>query len=681
VKRFHAVFASFFALALAGPSASAETGKPNALEVGPTDAPFVVAATALGRVEDEVFAFLEQMERLGLEDPGLRKLRAETLAKLGKKKGSLIRAAGIDPNGAMAMYGVTVEGRMSVGVAVDITDRDAFVRALAVIQEQGQWVPYGEKRKRAVITKRELGGGGFEATVGLPESSEITVRVHGGVAVLATDVQALDGFRLAGGQRIDIADRLPPGAAGMVMRVKPTGGGMTEEMGIPIGAVLEHLEAVWRETPDGIVADGNVRFASDLEPWVALARPGAAGEAARKVMRSLVGPETGVWLRWSVDASGAWELAKTLLGDALGDVQKEVKRETGLDMKRDIVDAVTGDLLFSCEDGVLSCVAVFGTSKGGRAVASLKKALDSAMRDSKRDRLVHERSSLPGGRTLYRTQLDEKKWKEDESAPDEWQPMAQFYWGARDHALVLGLTRDGVVDALTRSLPGPGKVPDFLEGRGFDAETGAAFYQRGHEPMRILRLVAAVVRAVIPAGAAAGIAARAFELYAAAEDFMWERASILTSNGLDWSFHGLVTTMPGEKSPGFDAALAGAWETALGLRYRGRVRQSNEAMLDLATRAPESPWGMKAKIYALASDDVSMLTSAFYLVGMFSLRGIGRSSMPQEEMAPTMPPSACLSLESMTCSGPSYNQGSCQIAQNGDEADCETELQAVLSAP
>lgn len=681
MKPFHAVFVSLFALALVATPALAEEAKPNALEVGPTDAPFVVAATALGRIEDDVFAFLDRMEQLGLEDPGLRKLRADTLAKLGKKKGTLIGAAGIDPNGSVAMYGVMIDGRPRVGIALDITDRDAFVRALAVIQEEGQWVPYGQKRKRAVITRRELGGGGFEATIGLPESSEITVRVHGGVAVFARELQVLDGFRLAGGQRVDIADRLPAGVAGMVMRLKPPAGGMSEEMGIPISAVLEQMEGVWRETPEGIVADATLRFASDLEPWVTLARPGPAGAAARKVMSTLVGPESSVWLRWSVDSQGAWDLAKTLLGDALGDVQKEVKRETGLDLKRDIVDAVTGDLLFECGDGVLSCVMVFGTSKGGRAVASLKKAMDSAMRDDKRRRLVHERSSLPGGRTLYRTQLDETRWKEDESAPDEWEPQVQFYWGARDHALVVGLTRDGVVDALTRSLAGPGKVPDFLQGRGFDSETSAAYYQRGREPMRILRLVTAVMRGIFPVTASAGMAARAFELYAAAEDFMWERASILTGSGLDWSFHGLITTMPSEKSPGFDASLSKAWEAALGLRYRGKLRQSNEAMLDLATRAPETPWGMKAKLYALASDDVSMLTSAFYLVGLFSMRGFGRSSAPHEEMAPPSPPSACLSLESMTCSGPSYNQGSCQIALNGVEGDCEAELQAVLGTP
>ncbi|MEZ4264828.1 MAG: hypothetical protein R3F39_00500 [Myxococcota bacterium] len=680
MKQFRAVAISFFALSLTATAAHAEAGKPNALEVGPTDAPFVVAATAVGRLEDEVFTFLEQVERLGLEDPGLRTLRAKTLEKLGKKKGSVIRAAGIDPKGAMAVYGVTVEGRLTVGGAVDIIDRDAFVRALAVMQEEAQWVPYGEKPKRAVITKRELGGGGFEATVGLPESSGVTVRVHEGVAVFAAETAVLDSFRLAGGQRIDIADRLPADGVGLVVRVRPTAGGMTQEVGIPIGAVLEHMEAVWRETPDGFLADGTLRFATDLEPWLALARPGPAGEAARGVMKSLVGPETGLWLRWSVDAQAAWSLAKTLLGDALGDVQKEIKRETGLDMKRDIVDAVTGDLLFACDDGILSCVAVFGTSKGGRALSSVKRAMDRAARDNDRMRLVHERSSLPGGRTLYRTQVEEKRWKAEETGPDEWNPMVQFYWGARDHALIIGLTRDGVMDALTRSLSGPGKVPDFLVGRGFDAETGAAYYQRGREPMRILRMVAAVLRAVVPSEAAVGIAARAFEFYAAAEDFMWERASILKSNGLDWSFHGLVTTLPSEGSTSFDAALAKAWEAALSLRYRGRTRQSNEAMLDLATRAPDSPWGMKAKLYALASDDASMLTTVFYMAGLVSARSMMQATMPSEEIAPAQP-SACLSLESMTCSGPSYNQGSCQIAMNGMEADCEAELQAVLSAP
>lgn len=662
-----------------------ESGPANALEVGPTDAPLVIAGTALGRIEEELFTFLEHLERLGLEDPGLRRGRAIGLRKLGKKKGTLTQAVGIDPKGAMAMYGVFVEERMVPVFAVDIVDRDALVRALSVAQEESQWVPYGEKPKSAAVTKRELAGGGFEATIAMPEETGVTMRVLGRVAIVATEVAALDQFRLVGGQRIDIADRLAPGVAGMVMRLRPPSGGMVDrEIGL-LAAVFESLDLVWRETGAGFEADGSLRFATDLEPWLAVGKPGPGGAAAREVMRAMVGPETGMWGRWSVDAQAAWSLAKTMLGEALEDVQKEVKRETGLDLKRDLVDAFTGDLLFTCDDGVLSCVLVVGTAKGGRAAATVKKALDASTKDSERNRLKHDRSSLPSGRTLHRTVLEVKQWQEDERAPAKWDPSFQFYWGARDHAVVFGLTRDGVLDALTRTLSGPSGGPEFLTGRGFDAQTGAAFYQRGQEPMRVLRLIAAVLRGMFPAESDAGMGARAFEFFAAAEDYMWERATILESNGLEWTVRGVVTTLPTvEGTPGFDAALAKAWDAALALRYQGKQRKSNEAMLALSDRAPDSPWGKKGRGYALASDDVSMLTSAFYLFGLVGARGMMASmSRPDAvEAAPApQPPAACISLESMTCSGPSYNQGSCQIALNGFEADCEAELQAVLGAP
>lgn len=683
MKRSHvlALTVSMLALAAPRPGAAAEP-KVTALDVGPADAPMVMALTGIDRAEDQLFEFLDKVERLGLEDPGLRRLRAKGLAKLGKKKGTLASAVGLAPGGNVVLYGMPAEGRLRVVLVADVVDKDALLHALAVMQEADQWVPHGEKPKRATITRRQLGGGGFEATIALPESSGVVVRVHDGVAAVSDSPAALDTLRLAGGQRSAVGDRLVPGKVGFAVHVTPPPPGMTSSDFNMLGAVFERLDGVWLETGTGLEVDADLHFVSDVEPWLAMAHPSAKGEAARQVMRGMVGPDTGMWGRWSVDAQAAWSLAQTMLGDALVDIRKEVKRETGLDLERDIVNTVTGDLFFSCEDGLLSCVLVVGVQSSARGVSTVKRALAAMVRDDKRTRIGHERFSLPGGRTLFRTQVDELRWKDDENDPDEWKPQAQFWWGARDHALVVGLSRFGVSDALTRALSGPVGLPDFLQGHAFDANTSAAFHQQSREPMRIMRLVAAVVRAFTPAESPLGIGARAFELYAAAEDYMGEQASILTTEGLAWHVHGEMRALPmAAGDPGFDATLAGLWDAALALRYQGRTRASNEAMMDLATRAPDSPWGQKARRYALASDDLSVLTSMLYFFGAVGARGFAHGFDDEVRMPEAAPQSydSCATLESMTCSGPGYNEGSCNIAQSGDIDTCAQELEALLN--
>ncbi len=174
----------------------------------------------------------------------------------------------------------------------------------------------------------------------------------------------------------------------------------------------------------------------------------------------------------------------------------------------------------------------------------------------------------------------------------------------------------------------------------------------------------------------------------ALQDLIVDGGSVLQVDGATFRFEGRVRPVPGKDQPGHDPGLAGAYEKALAQRYQGRIRTSNEALLALAERGPGTVWAAKARALALSGDSLGPLLLGL-ISGAGTFMGLARAkSFEEDAIMHAMPVPAtapatgsCAALESLTCSGPNFSRGSCQIARGGVDADCEVEFKALLGSP
>ncbi|MGM0574685.1 MAG: hypothetical protein ACQEXJ_02990 [Myxococcota bacterium] len=586
---------------------------PTALDVGPPDPPVVMALSGVGTLERQVDEFVEYMKRLGLDDPGIGQLRAEALETLGRRRGDLVRALGLNPEGSVALYVVRAGGRgMEPVFALDVGDRRAFVDALTMLEEADQWVPPDKEAEEAEVDERALAGGGVEVSVALPGRRGVVARIREGVAVVADRPEVLDAMRLGGGTRPPVADRLVRDDAhvGGVFYMTPAAVAAAQPGAPPAMGMIERVEAVGSLGPDGMSLWANGRFSAELQPFLKVGLPGPAGEESRKVMRAMAGRGTTLWWRWSFDTAAAWKLAGTMLGDARQDIVREMKDDSGLHLNDDVVEVFTGDLLVTCQESSLDCVLAAGTLDERRAAATMKKILESAAESDETLEIDTRARRLPGAKRLYSSTFVEVR-----PGSDERKEMFRVHWGTRDHALVAGFTEYAVETALERSLEPAGQVPKMLGERGFSARDVMAGYQLVQEPSSLLRQLLPVLRGVLPATNEAGIATRVVDGFMALQDRIVDSAALVEADGLSWTLQGEVRTLPSEGSEDWSPEWERRFEEALRLRYQGRIRSSNEALLGLAEAAPDTPWALKARTYALAGDDLSAVLMAASAVG------------------------------------------------------------------
>lgn len=692
------ILSPLLAVALVAPAAGAA---PTALEVGPADPPFVAALVGAGAIEQQVDALAAYMTRVGLEEPGVDELKGMLLEELKLRKGPLVKALGLAEGGAVAMYGVANEGRLEVAVAADVADQKAVIKALVLMVEGDQWVPDGDKPKRAKVERRKLPGGGLEIKVALPEERGMTARFLGDVMVMADDAAVLDQMRLGGGARPAILGKMQrgPGDAAAVVALSPQR--MAElEGGEPAFHVMESAQLVSVWGPSGVDTWGELRLAEDAAPFVAIGKPSPAGAEARRVMQGLAGAGTGMWFRWSLDPKAGFAVARNMLGPALDDGIKEMKKETGLHLEKDLVDVFTGDMMFACGEGIADCLWVMGVTDGRKAAATITKALDAFSEEERR--IGHETKQLQGvgakGSMVMETTFHEIAWDWDKDKPrrlakgERREELFRLHWATRDHALILGLTLAEVAAATGRAVPPSEDLPELLaQGRGFGDGDVMAAYQLVVDPSTLVRQILPVARGLLPKLHEGGMIVRVADAFLALQDLIVDGGSVLEVEGTTFTLRGRARPMPSAGQPGHDARHAAAYERALAFRYRGLIRSSNEALLELSEAAKGTIWAQKARTLALSGDGVGpllmgVMSGAVTAFGLMAGAKYDDDEMMHAMPAPVIAPAgpgggACAALEALTCSGPNQNHGSCQIAQSGLEADCDSEFKALLSGP
>ena len=679
-------------------SAPAVSAAPTALEVGPADPPFVAALLGVGAVETQLNQLAAYMTRVGLEEPGVDALKAMAFAELGlKARGPLATALGLATDGSIALYGVALEDRLDVTIAADVSDRKKVIATLVMLEESDQWVPDGEQPKRAKVTKRKLPGRGLEVHVALPDERGVTARFQGDVMVMSQKPEALDAMRLGGGSRPPIIDKARRGAkdTAFVLTMNPRRIAELEGDRDPVLQMLQDIAIVSVWGVSGVDTWGEITFDEEVAPFLAIAKPAANGAAARAAMQGLAGEGTGMWFRWSVDAQAAFELARSMMGPALDDGIKEMQAETGLHLKKDLVDVFTGDMLLSCREGLADCLFVLGVTDPSKASKTVIAALDAIAKDAKRMGHDTQRRKDAGGQgsAVFETTFFEVPWDWDKDKPrkparDERRPdVFRMHWAVRGDALIFGFTPAEVAAATSRRLPAARDLPPLLAGgRGFGDKDLMAGYQQVSDPSTLLRQILPIVRSALPALGEPGILVRAADALIALQDLIVDGGSVLEISGTTFRFQGRVRPVPGTGQEGFDAGLSGRYEAALAQRYQGRIRSSNEALLALADAAAGTVWASKARALALSGDSLGPLLLGA-MGGMGTFLGLARAVEFDEPATlhaqPAVQPASgsCAALESLTCSGPNFSRGSCQIARGGIDMDCEAEFKALLGGP
>ncbi len=264
------------AVAVAAPAPA--HAAPTALDVGPADAGGAIAITGLGTIEDKLEHFITYMQRVGLEDPGVDRLRELLQRELKLAKGPITRSVGVNPDGAIALWLVT-RPRPEVVLAADVADPKAVIALLVRAQEEDQWVEPGEKPRKAKVERRKLPGGAVEVHVALPERTGITARFVGGVMILAERAESLDAMRMAGGSRPPVFDRLEIGDDKLSVAGFMAPALIAEATG-ERGGGLEMIEVVQGHMTvgaAGVITRGKLELAPQTEPFVGIARPGAGG--------------------------------------------------------------------------------------------------------------------------------------------------------------------------------------------------------------------------------------------------------------------------------------------------------------------------------------------------------------------------------------------------------------------
>lgn len=660
---------------------------PTALDVGPPDAGGAIAVTGLGTMEQKLERFVEYMQRVGLEDPGVGQLRDLIQRELRVRKGPIVRQLGFNPDGAIAAWLVT-RPRPDVVISADVANPKAVIALLVKAEEEDQWVPDGEKPRKAKVQRRKLPGGAMEVHIALPDRSGMTVRFQGGVMLMSQKTEALDAMRLAGGSRPAVFDNLDveddklsvAGFLAPALIAEATG-----ESGDGL-EMIEKIQGHMTLGAAGMETRGRIELSAETEPFLGVARPGPAGAKARKVMLGLAGDGTTGWFRWSVDVQGAYALARQMVGPMVAEATKELKTELKLDLEKDIVNVFTGDLMISCREGIADCVFVVGTTDSKRAVHAVE-VLMKKIQYEEHDVVFTTTAVETDGGQMFETiasEQDTKKGRPVRGA--ERQDHVRFFWGARDGALMIGSTREALESGLTRADAAATAVPSMLiDGAGFADDAVAASYQLGTELSSLLRQVMPIVRSVLPSTGEPGMAARALDTFIALQDRIVDGGSVMRANGRVFSFEGQARMLPIEGEPGFDAAIAKRFEEALKLRYIGRVRSSNEALLKIADASPDSVWGLKARTYALAGDGFPGALLGL-IGGGASWLTMGVAGAFEEKMAVSAPvaiPAAsdCAALENLACYGQSPNQAACNVARNGSEPDCAREFRALVGGP
>ncbi|MGB0592156.1 MAG: hypothetical protein ACPGU1_20935 [Myxococcota bacterium] len=603
------------------------------LDVAPLDAKFGLAVRGLNSHAEKARTLGTYMKQVGLEPPKFARVADLIADALDAANGKTDwpESMGLSANGAIAMYGVLHEGKVETILVMDVEYKKDFVRFMRRRVESEQWVEEGQKPKRA-LSKRKSAKGADQFTVTLQGGAEgqpvLTVRFKDGVAALSASVEpsaeekkktrrtrnkshVLDHVAWSGtptpqafkGMTAD-PDRLSVGFWANPNELK--------DHAVREFAMLESVSGLFTIDGSGSRFEGAVKFAEAAKPFMQVTRPGPEGAKARQAMLD-VAADSPSWARFSISTAAGLKLARDLAGKKFDEEMERGRKALGVDPVRDIAKIFTGDLLFTCNDGIADCVLALGVSKASKAERTVKALFTALSKAEPGIHFEHDRRSAgvgaPSGSVLLRTsvfsQEVDKRGRPDPKA--ERTDYARISWGVRPDLMVIGMTPQGVKRALKRTttpettwaspLPGQSNPPV-----GFDEKSSFASVQSIGEPSTLLRQLITVARHTLPPKEWTGIAARGVDAFIALYDRVLHSTSALHGEGLNWNLNVRVETLPSEGDKAYNATLDRQYKNALKERYEGRIRRSNEALLELATAAPKSPWGQKARLLVLGGD-------------------------------------------------------------------------------
>ena len=624
-------------------TAHASDDELSALDVAPLEAKFGIAITGLNSHAVKTRALSSYMKRVGLKAPKFNRV-IEALAEAANAangKTQWPESMGLPENGSMALYGVVHEGKEEVILVMDVEYKKDFTRFMRRSVEDAQYVEAGQKPDRAKTQRDSVKGTDqFIVTLrGREEGQPIwTVRFKNGVAAVSTSRELSKAERKkARRKKSHVLDHvawsgtpLPPSFAkikddnerlSVAFWARPAdmqeagGSGMQE---------IKALSGIFVAGDEGVSFEADLSLNEGAKPFTKIATPGAEGEAARQAMQDLAAGSP-MWTRLSISSSAALDLIKSIAGKNFTKDVKRVRKELGFDPVKDIANVLTGDLLFSCHDGIADCVVAFGVTKSSKAERSMKAVMTAISKQERGVHFEHDRKMVlgaPKGSVFINSTVFEQATNERGriDAKAERKNLAKLSWGVRPELLIFGISPSGVKRAIKRVAPEGVSWPPLLEEAanppiGFDDKTTLAGYQLVNDPSTLLRQALAVARHTLPADNWFGITARSADAFMALYDRALSASSVIRGDGLDWTWRTTLKTLPSEGSKGYNPALDKAYQKALVHRYEGRIRASNEAMLKLAEKAPKSLWGQKARAMALSESSLGLMP---FIAGLVS---------------------------------------------------------------
>lgn len=605
-----------FGLVLLGSQAAAA---PSALQVGPAETPFALAMTNVGALENHVAALESYLAVMKLHDPGFAELEALlreatglAVAKKRSAPGKLAREFGLNPQGAIVLYAVPVKGRLRAVVAADVSDGKLLLKSLQRIVESMRWKHGDGKGPRIHVQMSE---GGRRASVMADDSARLHVRLEAGIVAFSSENGAVDQLQLSGGNPLgSVMAKLPKSAdaLGGALYVD-TAAYMKYERHAPSWFEdVTRIEAAGSIGKHGLTGWAQVQHGEDIEDFVKAALPNPASGATRQVMAGIAGGGSGDWFRYSFNPQVAFGLMEAMLGPAITDMVGEVKREIGVDLKKDIVGNLTGDVLVVTRETLADGVLVVGVKDSKKAAKSLSKMLSKSFASGDH-RYVKTGFVKEKGGDLYKTQVwwGDKKRKEIHGETVLW-------WGARSGALVFGLSPHHVKAALAIDVAKKaGALPPLLVQGAFGDKDIFALHARFGELAPLLRQILPPARSLWSKETPQGRAARVTDTLTAVYDRLVDLSAIGRYDGRTITIELEARALPTTGSAGYSAGAEQAYEEALKARYQGLVRSSNEALLALAKQFPGTPYANKALQYALGGGAFSAASQSLWLGVMF----------------------------------------------------------------
>jgi hypothetical protein len=624
---------------------------PSALEVTPPDTVFAMAFRGLGQLQPLLDEHGERMVELGLEDPGMDRLwkfLRKELSGLRLRRGPLAPALGLAPEGAIAFYFTKIDDEDLGVIVLDVSDRSALIRTLTWLMEEASHPPTGEKAK-VRVKRTKLPSGGLDVEFTSEHGSDpLYARFQGSIVALSDAPAALQRVPFGGGAHYPGMEVLaaPEARFGFFL-------GVSLETGVRVGIFPAPAMTVPWVRYHGVMgattfsAELVAEIAPDMDPYMAILKPGARGAKARTAMAGLVSGLSDVWGRFSYDLEGIQTLAKNLLGGGFKEIEDGFEENTALELKS-VVSAFTGDHLLRCDGSLSTCIFAMGV--GDREAASevfrhlFAAAGDAITKESGVDVTVDTRVSATPRRghrrftTTFSILIDldadlheaspsdgpaKKRRRKTKWKASDLRPVYALHWGLSNDLVVFGATPQAIDAALGVASAAP-PVSPAAEGLVGDDLSLIAGYQAAGEVGDLIRQFLPVLRGILPAKFEAGVAVRIIDGLVMSHDHLVDAASFLRIDGSRVTLRGVSHALPGVGDPGYVEQVSKAYDAALRARYSGDIAQSNRLMARLAFDHGDTPWGRKADNFAFVTEGLGTIVYAAYLAAMLDSSGSER---------------------------------------------------------